>query len=159
MASDPGNGSLCPPGSPVISPSLLASIKIPPKGWKPPRRFLLGLGPPWEPNPWECEDEDEEDLMAFASQSCESKVDPPSPKRIKRDSNPQRRRFGSPVSSSKIEKIRNDGIPKATAKQTQWSLSVWQEWAGHRKENLIEESEHVLKLCEDFCSNSVESLK
>ena len=166
------------PGSPAISPSLLANIRTPPPGWKPPRRFLLGLGPPWEPDHWECEDDDEDDWLAFASQSFESSetilmdspsskrmensastvVNPP-PKRIKRDLKPTSQRFGSPVSSSKVEQIRKDGVPKATSKQTQWSLSVWKEWAAHRKENLIEESEFENPLCDDFGTNSVDCLK
>ena len=66
MASSPESQS------PVISKSLLDSIKTPPPNWKPPRRFLFGLGPPWEPNPWECSDSEEEDFVIAASQHAET---------------------------------------------------------------------------------------
>ena len=56
------------PDSPAISKSLLDSIVPPPPGWKPPRRFLFGLGPPWEPHPRECSDDEEDEYMIKASQ-------------------------------------------------------------------------------------------
>ena len=54
--------------APAISKSLLDSIVPPPPGWKPPRRFLFGLRPPWEPHPWECSDDEEDEYMIKASQ-------------------------------------------------------------------------------------------
>ena len=60
--------------SPVISQSLLDSIEDPPEGWIPPKQFLLGLGHPWEPEPWDsCYDDDDEDAdFIAASQQFES---------------------------------------------------------------------------------------
>ena len=37
----------------VISPSLLKLLEIPKPGYKPRSEFLLGLGEPFEPNPWD----------------------------------------------------------------------------------------------------------
>ena len=48
---------------PVIDPAILAGARSPLEGWKPPRRFLFGLGPPFEPHPWECDDSDSESQL------------------------------------------------------------------------------------------------
>jgi len=55
----------------VISPSILARCKFPPKNWIPPKEFLLGVGQPWEPDPWDpCYDDPEEvDFIAASQQS------------------------------------------------------------------------------------------
>ena len=45
------------------------------KDWKPPKQFLLGLGQPWEPDPWEYGDNPEDDeLFMQASQVIEQQV-------------------------------------------------------------------------------------
>ena len=146
--------------SPVISKSILDSIKTPPPNWKPPRRFLFGLGPPWEPNSWECPDSEEEDIVIAASQEVTSeqateslecqpakkiKIDESlsSSKPIPTATTEAKSRWKSPVTSKKLESIRQAGIPKSTAKQTQWALSIWKHWARQRKENLIEDCEHM----------------
>ena len=124
--------------SPVIFKSLLDSINTSTPNWKPPRRFLFGLGPPWEPNPWECSDSEEEDFVIAASQHAEtseckkSKIDDSllSSELIAKS------RWKSPVSSKKLKRIHEAGIPKSTAKQTQWALSMWKQWASQRRENL-----------------------
>ena len=54
--------------SSVISPSILSRIgKLPSKNWVPPKEFLLGLGQPWEPDPWEYDDEAEESVLVAVS--------------------------------------------------------------------------------------------
>lgn len=56
----------------AVSPSLLASLPPIPTDWKPPKQFLLGLGRPWEPYPWEYDDNEEDDeLFVQASQVVE----------------------------------------------------------------------------------------
>lgn len=37
--------------------------KLPSENWVPPKESLLGLGQPWEPDPWECDDEAEECVL------------------------------------------------------------------------------------------------
>ena len=37
----------------VVSPSLLKMFKTTKPGYKPRPEFLLGLGEPFEPNPWD----------------------------------------------------------------------------------------------------------
>ena len=34
-----------------------------PKDWKPPKQFLLSLGWPWEPYPWEYDDNEENNAL------------------------------------------------------------------------------------------------
>ena len=56
----------------AVSPSLFASLPPMPKDWKPPKEFLLRLGRPWEPDPWEYDDNPEDDsLFIQASQVVE----------------------------------------------------------------------------------------
>ena len=43
-----------------VSPSLLAVIGVN-GGWK--QEFLLGFGESWEPEPWDCDDKNEEDIF------------------------------------------------------------------------------------------------
>ena len=51
----------------VVLPSLLAQIDA--TNHKPKRRFLLGLGEPFKPNPWDISDnEDDEKDLLMASQ-------------------------------------------------------------------------------------------
>ena len=51
----------------VVSPSLLAQINA--TNRKPKHQFLLGLGEPFEPNPWDISDsEDNEKDFLMASQ-------------------------------------------------------------------------------------------
>lgn len=42
---------------------------------------------------------------------------------------------------AKISKLRDEGIPKATKKQTVWCVNLWSQWAVHRRNSLIEEAE------------------
>ena len=56
----------------VVSPSLLAQIDT---SRKPKRRFLLGLGEPFEPNPWDISDsEDDEKDFLMASQMAKKEL-------------------------------------------------------------------------------------
>ena len=137
----------------VVSPSLLADT--PPEGWKPPRRFLLGLGPPWEPEPWECDDSDEENLTVATLDEPE---DPWNREDVDNDSvamasvvgTSSSSRWGSPKSSTDIKKIRHAGVPVKTLQQTSWSLSVWEDWPNYRRHvtKCPEETKYELK--EDF---------
>ena len=73
---------------------------------KPKRRFLLGLGEPFEPNPWDISDsEDDEKDFLIASQMAEKKL---TQSKLLSD------RWGSPKSSAKLDLLRKDGIPKST---------------------------------------------
>ena len=83
---------------------------------RPKRRFLLGLGEPFEPNPWDISDsEDDEKYFLMASQMAEkeltqSKLQPSD-------------RWGSPKSSAKLDLLRKDGIQRALrSKRTGLSL-------------------------------------
>ena len=59
----------------VVSPSLLAQFGTPPPGKKPKHDFLLGLGEPFEPNPWDCNSAsiDDTDLL-MALQVAEEEI-------------------------------------------------------------------------------------
>ena len=37
--------------------------------------------------------------------------------------------FSSPVSSTKVQEVRKQGVPKKTAAQTGWAVRVWVDWA------------------------------
>ena len=113
----------------VVSPSLLAQIDA--TNRKPKRWFLLGLGEPFEPNPWDISDsEDDEKHFLMVSQMAKKEL---------AQSKPQSSdRWGSPKSSSKLYQLRKDGIPK---KQTDWSLSAWSQWSCYRSKNLLEADE------------------
>ena len=59
----------------VVSPSLLAQFGTPPPGKKPKREFLLGLGEPFEPNPWDCDSDSINDAdLLMASQVAEEEI-------------------------------------------------------------------------------------
>jgi len=50
------------------SPAVIGSAEDPPEGWIPPKQFLLGLGHPWGPEPWDsCYDDDDEDADFIAA--------------------------------------------------------------------------------------------
>ena len=60
--------------SSVISPSILAHCQFPSDNWIPPKEFLLGLGQPWEPDPWEYDDKDKSSALVAASQHMDELV-------------------------------------------------------------------------------------
>ena len=92
----------------VVSPSLLAQIDT---SRKPKRRFMLGLGEPFEPKPWVISDsEDNEKDFLMASQMVEKELTQSKPQSSDR--------WGSPKTSAKLNLLRKDGIPKSTQKQT-----------------------------------------
>ena len=96
----------------VVSPSLLAQIDA--TNCKPKHRFLLGLGKPFELNPWDSEDDKNDFLMASQMSEKEltqSKLQPSD-------------QWGSPKSSAKLNLLHKDGIPKSANKQMNWSLSL-----------------------------------
>ena len=64
-------------------------------------------------------------------------------------------RFLSPVSSTNIQKVRKQGLPKKTAAQTSWAGKVWADWA----KPFVDEEEEKCELCEDFCCMQLESMK
>lgn len=68
-------------------------------------------------------------------------------------------RWGPPKANSELQQIRLDGIPKCTQKMTDWSLSVWHQWASCRRDNLIEESESRHALLTKFTDMTEESMK
>ena len=56
----------------ALSPLLLVSLPPIIKGWKSPKKFLLGVRRPWEPDPWEFDDNLEDDsLFIQGSQAVE----------------------------------------------------------------------------------------
>ena len=82
--------------------------KLPSENWVPPKESLLGLGQPWEPDPWECDDEAEECVLVAASQHINELV-------TKLHSNEDSSsRWSLPKCDAKFKKIRQDGIPKQT---------------------------------------------
>ena len=109
----------------MISLSILSRIgKLPSENWVPPKEFLLGLGQPWEPDPWECDDEAEESVLIAASQHIDelvtklhSKKEPQhinelvTKLQFKEESSS---RWSSPKCDEKLKKIRQDGILKQT---------------------------------------------
>ena len=89
----------------VVSQSLLAQIDA--TNCKPKHQFQLGLGKPFEPNPWNIWDsEDDEKDFLMASQRAKNKLTQSKPQ----SSDP----WGSPKSSTKLDLVRKDGIPKST---------------------------------------------
>ena len=58
----------------VVSPSLLKMFETPKPGYKPKPEFLLGLGEPFEPNPWDLDCAEEDDTMLQASQAAEEQL-------------------------------------------------------------------------------------
>ena len=58
----------------VVSPSLLAQFGTPP-GKKPKCEFLLGLGEPFKPNPWDCDSDSINDAdLLMALQVAEEEI-------------------------------------------------------------------------------------
>ena len=147
--------------SPVISQSLLDSIEDPPEGWIPPKKFLLGLGHPWEPEPWDsCYDDDDADAdfiaasqqfestMSQTSESFNGCVTATTTKTTTATSLAKSKRWGPRQSSTDLVEIRNAGVPPKTRMQTNWCLSVWKEWAQERVKNCDpEEQSHKLVPC------------
>ena len=89
----------------VVLQSLLAQIDA--TNCNPKRRFLLGLGEPFEPNPWNISDsEDDETDLLMASRMAENELTQSKPQLSDR--------WGSPKSSAKLDLLRKDGIPKST---------------------------------------------
>ena len=138
----------------MISPSILTRIgKLPSENWVPPKEFLLGLGQPWEPDPWEYDDEAEESVLVAASQHIDELV---TKLHSKEESSS---RWSSPKCDEKLKKIRQGGIPKQMQKQTDWAVSVWVQWASYRCEKIIEESKKKHPLLTNFVAMSEDGLK
>ena len=132
----------------VVSPSLLAQIDT---NRKPKRRFLLGLGEPFEPNPWDISDsEDDEKDFLMASQMAENELTQSKPQSSDR--------WGSPKTSAKLNVLHKDGIPKSAQKQMDWSLSVWSQWLCYRSKNLVEVDEYVHEIKQEFTAMNEEAL-
>ena len=133
----------------VILPSLLASLRDRFPGWLCPPQFKLGIGDDWEApfagigfettaeqdefileasqqpdtegalSPNEpvnrCLDDAEVDeLLLMANQDLKSATE-------KAQSGTSKDRFLSPVSSTKVQEVRKQGVPKKTAAQTGWA--------------------------------------
>lgn len=132
-------------------PLLLAQFGTLQPGKKPKCEFLLGLGEPFEPNPWDCDNDNinNADLL-MASQVAEEEIPECKPQ--------PSTRWGPPTSTIQLEKIRKDGIPKSTQKQTDWSLSVWTQWSSWQSQNLIESDESEHELTETFVTISEEAI-
>ena len=133
----------------VVSPSLLKQFETPKPGYIPRPEFLLGLGEPFEPNPWDLASEDDDATMLQASQAAEEQLSKPCTSSS---------RWGSPKSTIKLQLIHEGGVPKSTKKQTDWSLSVWAQWASYRAMNLIEDDEQLYELDETLVLMTEESL-
>jgi len=90
----------------LVSELLLAQIDA--TNRKPKRRFLLGLGEPFEPNPWPdiSDSEDDEKEFLMASQMVEKEHT--QSKQLLSD------RWGSPKSFAKLDLLRKEGTPKST---------------------------------------------
>ena len=134
----------------VVSSLLLKLIKTRQPGTKPKSEFLLGLGEPFEPNPQDLDcPGSEDDAMLLASQAVKEQLFKPCTSSS---------RWGSPKSTDRLQQIQEGGVPKGTKKQTDWSLSVWAQWASYRAENLIEDDDHLYELNETLISMTEECL-
>ena len=89
----------------VVSRLLLAQIDV--ANRKPKPRFLLGLGEPFEPNPWDISDS-KDDGKDFLMTSQIVKKELTQSKPLLSD------RRGSPKSLAKLDLLRKDGISKST---------------------------------------------
>ena len=172
----------------VISPSLLASLQVPFPGWLCPPQFKFGIGDDWEgpfagigfettaeqddfileasqqlategvlspnePVNRRLDDAEVDDLLLMASQALESATEKAQPGTSKD-------RFSSPVSSTKVQEVRKQGVPKKTAVQTGWAVRVWVDWAKQRlTKPFVDEEEEKCELCEDFACMQVDSMK
>ena len=76
----------------IVSSSLLGK-RPPPLDWKPPKEFLLGLGEPWEPYPWDYDSDDEIKPVAVPDTSG---------------------RWRAPTSSKELDKLRESGAESDT---------------------------------------------
>ena len=147
---------------PSISPSLLEGIPIPPEDWIPLKPFLLGIGPPWEPYPWDprYNDAEEETCLLKASQQVEESTAAAAVSTIvatttnvAATTSPKsciHARWGPRQSSSDITSIWRAGVPAKTQATTNWSLSVWKEWAEERLRSIEGSDELLHKLDLDF---------
>ena len=130
----------------VISPSLLASLQDSFPGWYYPPQFKLGIGDDWEgpfagigfemtaeqdkfilealqqldtkgalslnePVNHHLDNAEVDELLLMASQDLESATE-------KAQSGTSKDHFSSPVSSTKVQEVRKQGVPKKTAAQT-----------------------------------------
>jgi len=130
----------------VISPSILARCKFPPENWIPPKEFLLGIGQLWEPDPWEYDDEDENSTLVAASQHMDELVT---------------EELQSKAPGLRLSVMRNfKRLGKMVfLKQTNWAVSVWEQWASYRCTKIIEESETKHRLLTNIVEMSEDSLK
>ena len=115
----------------VVSPSLLVQIDT---NRKPKHRFLLGLGEPFKPNPWDISDsEDAEKDFLMASQMAEKELP-------------------SWNHSHQISR----GLLKCQLNSI--CFSVWSQWSSYRSEKLVEVDECVHKLKQEFTAMTEEAL-
>ena len=113
---------------------------------------MLGLGQPWEPDPWEY-DEDESSVLVAATQHMDELVTE------ELQSKEPSSRWSSPKCDEKLRQIRRDGVHKQMQKQTSWAVSVWEQWASYRHKKIIEESETNHQLLTSIAEMSEDSLK
>ena len=92
------------------------------KNWVPTKEFLLGLGQPWEPDPWEGDDEAKERVLVAASQHINELV---TKLHSNKDSSS---RWFSPKCNEKLKKNRQDGIPKQTQRQKLFEMFLDGTW-------------------------------
>ena len=59
-------------------------------------------------------------------------------------------RWGSPKTTTQLDNIRRDGIPKTSQKQTDWCLSLRAQWASHRRQKIAKQSETAHPLLDNF---------
>ena len=93
----------------VVSPSLLRMFETPKLGYKPKPEFLLGLGEPFEPNPWDLDCAEEDDTMLQASQTVKEQLSKQSTSSSW---------WGSPKSTVRLQESREGSVPKSTKKQS-----------------------------------------
>lgn len=122
-----------------ISPSLLAGLKESAAvDWNPSRRLLLGIGPPFEPLPWDpCYDDpdnmEEEAFFVKASQeltfdegtltataTVSGATMSGSSTAITATATPGPSRWGRKQTSNDIHALRMAGIPNKTQNQSCW---------------------------------------
>ncbi len=90
-----------------------------------------------------------DNLLLLASQALESGTENAQPGTSKG-------RFSSLASSTKVQEVRKQGVPKKTAAQTSWAGKVWADWAKQRLiKHFVDEEEEKCELCEDFCNENM----
>ena len=62
---------------------------------------------------------------------------------VERPEEKTKARFAPPTSSQEVASVSTPFVPKNTARQTQWSVKVFNDWSAHRNSLATEDTEKV----------------